>query len=210
MRCLVARWPSRAPGSQTRARPPAPGATRWQVADQADRLTAAVTKLLGPGRATGAFVAATAGGAAAQPASGDQRIQAQSLLVGSAPTGDALLDDGFMQFEGPSYGPAGAFAIQEGEATTATAGTETGASTGSDATLTVTVAAAGADPLALHKHADDATRCAGLACGALARCAWRACCPAGQAVEVPTALLGPPACVFAGKQRWLKTWRPWG
>lgn len=134
------------------------------MSDQANRLTAAVTKLLGPG-AAGAFVAGTAGGAAAaQQGSGDQRIQAQSLLVGTAPTGGALLDDGFMQFEGPSYGPA-AFAIQEGKAPgAAAAGAATDAAgkdagTGHDAALEVTVAAAGADPLALHKHADDAARC---------------------------------------------------
>lgn len=89
-----------------------PAGTAQQVADQKDRLVAAVEQLLSPG-ATDTFVAAVAGGPAADAAGGEAggAFQVQSaeertpVAPGSAAAGGpgALPKDGFMAFEGPSF-----------------------------------------------------------------------------------------------------------
>lgn len=139
------------------------GATKQQVKDQADRLAAAVAALLGPG-ASRPFVAATTGGPAdgmaADPA-GEGTLRVQSLPVGRPASGPGLPQDGFMQFEGLTYGPEeqASFSIQGGAA--ATSG-QVGARSMPGAPvaepLSVTLAAAGDDPLALHQHAADPAR----------------------------------------------------
>lgn len=136
------------------------GTNRAMVADQDDRLTAAVTKLLGPG-ATNTFVAALTGGPGADDGTGEFAVTSgggagQGAQVEPTPAGQTaalpfLLADGFMQFEGPSFSsqstggkPAADLSVQEASVQDA-----------APAPLRVTLAATGDDPLALCEHASD-------------------------------------------------------
>lgn len=144
------------------------GATKTQVADQSDRLVAAVTKLLGPA-ASELFVAGVSGGAAASLSTAGASeeggaLKVQSIPSGQPPSGPALLNDGFMQFEGPTY-EGSTLSIQSAEPSKPHKGSKGGGvgalsmeGTGAAPPLTVVLAAFGADPLAIYKHAGDPAR----------------------------------------------------
>lgn len=143
---------------------PSAGATPQQVRDQADRLAAAVAQLLGPG-ASSPFVAEAAGGPSdgmAPDAAGESTfsVQSVSVPVGRPASGPGLPKDGFMQFEGLTYGPEESFSIQSSAGgSSVDARSMPGAPVAPP--LSVTLAVAGADPLALHQHAADPTRWVG-------------------------------------------------
>ena len=144
------------------------------MAAQASRLSSAVAQLLSPGVAGTPFVAALSGGpgasdshsgAAAAAVQQAQQEQEASLSVQSAPAdlvvrltpsgqpaaGPFLLDDGFMQFEGPTYPRhGGLLSIQSVE--------DSGGSSGGSGDVRAVLAAAGADPQALYGRASAPDR----------------------------------------------------